>query len=788
MSSRNPVTKQEKHIFFNMADISRTKYIFTNIVETSRVFIDTCSMLHDGFFDFMEMALPILKSKNSSIIIPKSSIGELINLSNRKENETLSQHATNVLIKIAKWRKEKEKIEIRGEENDDTLSDNVFLYVFTRLRRKMSLTLITQDKALAADVYKLNESSSVHSRYTIQVYRLLKQGGIRLHKCCNSTDKQAAETIQKDKPINKFRYCSTLTSIPDAPNQVNEIPGEGSRVIAKIGNDTTTLTLTQRLGSGGEGDIYRTNTPLLAKIYKKQKNTTHKKAKLELMIQKSLNHESICFPVATLSNEQNEFVGYLMPEAHGHELSRSAFLLPLLKKKFPDWKKVNTVKLCLSILRVIKYLHSRNIIVGDINPNNILVESDQKVYFVDTDSYQIEDYPCPVGMMNFTPPEIIGQEFTSFLRTFEHENYAIATLLFMIMLPGKAPYCKQGGENMVKNVQDMDFSYPLGDFSNGKTPDGPWRYIWSHLCYKLKEAFYNTFHKNGEKSAPAARMNVKEWINLFTLYEKLLVDGTMAQQDEMSLELSPNRYKMSSKIEYCNCKLCKTLQPESNCVMGYCKACLKLEEIRKCKICGGEIRYTNYDRYIKKKKPHTTCFACFEHQNAVGKNIKCCNCGSSFEMTNKEIQFYQENNLSLPKRCKKCRNSNKRSNRVNNSNNNSFHSNSNSDTNSGSMCYITTAICEIQGKANDCLELQALRNYRDTWLQHQVGGRELIAEYYRTAPALAASLHADANRSMVADKLYQDYLLPCISFIRNNQPEACREHYIRMVNFISTIY
>ena len=767
-----------------MADNSRAKYIFTNIVETSRVFIDTCSMLHDGFVGFMEMALPILKSKNSSIIIPKSSIGELINLSNRKDDKTLAQHATNILMKIAKWRKEQEPIEIRGEENDDTLSDNVFLYVFTRLRRKMSLTLITQDKALAADITRLNESASVQSKYTIQVYRLLKNGDIRLHKCC----KQSAETKQNDNPKNKFRYCTTLTSVPDSPNPVNELPGEGARVIAKIGNNTTALTLTQKLGSGGEGDIYRTNSPLLAKIYKKQKNTAHKKAKLELMIQKSLSHESICFPVATLSNEQGEFVGYLMPEAHGHELSRSAFLLPLLKKKFPDWKKVNTVKLCLSILRVIEYLHSRNIIVGDLNPNNILVESDRQVYFVDTDSYQIEDYPCPVGMMNFTPPEIIGQEFTSFLRTFEHENYAIATLLFMIMLPGKAPYCKQGGENMVKNVQDMDFSYPLGDFSNGKTPDGPWRYIWSHLSYKLKEAFYNTFHKNGEKSAPAERMNVKDWIGLFSAYEKLLVDGTMAQQDEMSLELSPNRYKMSSKIEYCNCMLCKALQPESNCINGYCKACLKLEEILKCKICGSEIRYTNYDRYIKKKKPHTTCFACYEQQNAIGKIIKCCNCGSSFDLTNKEIQFYKEKNLSLPKRCKNCRNNKKSTPPVNSSHNNSSHNNSNSNKNSGSMCYITTAICEIQGKSDDCYELQTLRDYRDNWLQHQMGGSELIAEYYRTAPALATALHADENRTAIADKLYQDYLLPCISFIRNNQPEACREHYIHMVNFISTIY
>ena len=42
------------------------------------------------------------------------------------------------------------------------------------------------------------------------------------------------------------------------------------------------------------------------------------------------------------------------------------------------------------------YLHERNIIMGDINALNILVVSPTEVYFVDTDSYQIEEFPCPV--------------------------------------------------------------------------------------------------------------------------------------------------------------------------------------------------------------------------------------------------------------------------------------------------------------------------------------------------------------------------------------------------------
>ena len=68
----------------------------------------------------------------------------------------------------------------------------------------------------------------------------------------------------------------------------------------------------------------------------------------------------------------------------------------------------------------------------------------------------------------------------------------------------------------------MDFSYPFGESSNKKTPDGPWRYIWSHLTYDLKKAFYNTFRKDGENSSEKTRLSVDEWLPIFKYYLELL--------------------------------------------------------------------------------------------------------------------------------------------------------------------------------------------------------------------------------------------------------------------------
>ena len=67
--------------------------------------------------------------------------------------------------------------------------------------------------------------------------------------------------------------------------------------------------------------------------------------------------------------------------------------------------------------------------MGDLNPTNIMVKFSEKVFFVDTDSYQIEDFPCPVGTPDYTAPEIQNRKKYDFLRSIGNENFAVATLL-----------------------------------------------------------------------------------------------------------------------------------------------------------------------------------------------------------------------------------------------------------------------------------------------------------------------------------------------------------------------
>lgn len=309
-----------------------------------------------------------------------------------------------------------------------------------------------------------------------------------------------------------------------------------------------------------------------------------------------------------------------MPRAKGYELGKSVFLPKLLQIRFPGWTRKETIQLCLTILHKIKYLNDRGIILGDINGQNILVVSPTEVYFVDCDSYQIGSYPCPAGTAHFTPPEAQGRSYETFLRTQAMENFAIATLLFMIMLPGKSPYSAVGGADPAENIRQGSFPYESDD--NSKVPPGKWGFIWSHMSFNTRKAFVGTFRKGGDYFEPEKRMNADGWIEVFEKYWYGI--DHMLKNDPMAMDLFPTRLKM-----------------------------------RECKKCG--------KRYIPKPDRHVSlCDDCYGYSTAgrrefhekwlgeVWKSYPCKNskCHNTITLYNRDQSRYL--NKRLPEYCQTC--------------------------------------------------------------------------------------------------------------------------------------
>lgn len=104
------------------------------------------------------------------------------------------------------------------------------------------------------------------------------------------------------------------------------------------------------------------------------------------------------------------------------------------------------------------------------------------------------------------------------------------------------------------------------------------------------------------------------------------------------------------------------------------------------------------------------------------------------------------------------------------------------------MCYITTAVCESRNLPDDCYELETLREYRDEYLMKTEAGKQLVEEYYDIAPALVMRIDMHSDSRTIYDGIYEDYLMPCISCIEDNQMEACRDRYVTMVHDLQERY
>lgn len=104
------------------------------------------------------------------------------------------------------------------------------------------------------------------------------------------------------------------------------------------------------------------------------------------------------------------------------------------------------------------------------------------------------------------------------------------------------------------------------------------------------------------------------------------------------------------------------------------------------------------------------------------------------------------------------------------------------------LCFITTAVCLDEGKADDCAELMAFRHFRDGYLQACPDGPALIQEYYDVAPGIVLRIDLSENRSEIYAQLRERFLRPCYEDLLAGRQSQCKNRYVEMVRELEQRY
>lgn len=482
--------------------------------------------------------------------------------------------------------------------------------------KDIKICIMTQDQSIADMVCKYAILKQFNS---FMVCRLNRYGYVSSYK----DNRQSKYHYHKARNLE---ISKQVISLKNRPLKIFHIPKEGSVVYTSKSGE---IILGTSLETVNDGVYYKINDEIYAKIFNSQNLDIFHKEKCTFMLNQTNMEKSFCWPIELLLAENREFVGYLFNAYKGQKLQISVMKKAGLNQWFPDWKKIDIVQLARTILRKIERIHRRNILLGCLDLSSIYVVDQETVYFTETDQYQIGEFPCLLRNNLFLPPERLDYRDKIFMFSEKTENYVIAVLAFMIMMPGKAPYTQRWGGDNIRNIKNGQFPYAFKENHSKGVPNGFWRFVWSHLHFELKRAFFQTFQLDEEHNAPSGRYDTKFWLRILDKYYNELDSGEFCKNDPYSALLFPDTFRISNKkdVVYITCEHCGKKYPDWFMDKDYpdiCKSCRdkRSESSFTCVCCGKTYYYSVKEERRHRSnnwKPQKRCSECKQYRRIKGE-------------------------------------------------------------------------------------------------------------------------------------------------------------------------
>jgi DNA-binding helix-hairpin-helix protein with protein kinase domain len=207
------------------------------------------------------------------------------------------------------------------------------------------------------------------------------------------------------------------------------------------------MELRTKLGEGGEGAVWASpaSSALAIKTYLKPLPAA-KAEKLQAMagIADATLLAAAAWPTRVVYDTGRVAVGFEMPRLSGQKPLHDIIGTKSRMQAFPyaNWQML--VHAAANLALAFSELHARNIVVGDVNSNNVVIGSDARVSFIDCDSFQIRTpqrtFRCEVGVPEYQPPELQAVAFGNVDRLPAHDAFGLAVMIFQLLFVGKHPF------------------------------------------------------------------------------------------------------------------------------------------------------------------------------------------------------------------------------------------------------------------------------------------------------------------------------------------------------------
>jgi hypothetical protein len=98
-----------------------------------------------------------------------------------------------------------------------------------------------------------------------------------------------------------------------------------------------------------------------------------------------------------------------------------------------------------------------------------------------------------------------------------------------------------------------------------------------------------------------------------------------------------------------------------------------------------------------------------------------------------------------------------------------------------SGCFITSACVEARGLNDNCIELSALRWWRDSYVRGLPHGTAVIDDYYEVAPRVVRAINCSSDKRGIYDYLYKALVLKTVELIADGKKEEAFANYCGIV-------